>query len=121
MLFLNRFAFNPFVPAKTGTQGLLAPALRVVALGALSSQTKCNTFLERCCHGAQVRAVVIGRPMRDCPASRRRTNDPANRYSSGSLAIDHLSRDKAQPWPRCLLQPELCSGADEGAALGGVS
>src|SRR5262245_18109322 len=43
--------------------------------GSLSLQTKCNTFLERCCDGTHVRAVVIGRPMRDCPASSRRTND----------------------------------------------
>src|SRR5712675_2305403 len=40
-------------------------------LDSLSSQTKCNTFLEGCCHGTPVQAVVIGRPMRDCPPSRR--------------------------------------------------
>ena len=40
-------------------------------LGALSSQTKCNTFLERCCHGAELRTTVIGGPMPDCPSSSR--------------------------------------------------
>ncbi len=59
--------------------------------GSLSSQTKCNTFLERCCDGTQVRAAVIGGPIGDCQTSRRWLFGPANRGSSGSLAIVDLS------------------------------
>src|SRR6266567_4339536 len=90
-------------------------------MGPLSSQTKCNTFLERCCHGAQVQAALIGRPMRDCPTSSRWPLDQANRGSSGSPAIDDLSRDEAQSRPSRRLQTELRPGTDARAALVGLS
>src|SRR5947207_7805574 len=74
-----RVTRSPLIPAQAGIQSHL-PAI----LGPLSSQTKCNTFLGRCCNGAQIPAAVIGEPMRDCPTSGRRVLDPANRGSSGS-------------------------------------
>ena len=58
-----------------------------------------NTSLGRCCHGTQLRSALIGRPVRDCPASSRWSLDPANRGSSGSRAIDDLSRAEAQQRP----------------------
>ena len=106
------------VPAQAGTHRATHRGLW--NMGPLSSQTKCNTFLERCCDGAQVRTVVIGGPMRDCPTSSRRALDPANRGSSGSLAIDNFSRAEAQRRPPGRLQTKLRPGADAGAALDGL-
>src|SRR5882724_8666350 len=57
----------------------------------LSSQTKCNTSLRRCCHGADLQAALSGRSMRDCRAFCQWQLGPANRGSSGSLAINDLS------------------------------
>ncbi len=59
--------------------------------------------------------------MRDCPTSGRRVLDPANRGSSGSRAIDHLSRGKAQPRSPHRLQTKLRPGTDAGTALGGLA
>src|SRR4029450_13955009 len=107
------------VPAKEATHR--AHCAGLWNMGPLSSQTKCNTFLERCCDGAQVRAAVIGAAMRDCPTSSRWALDPANRGSSVSRAIDNCSRGEAQRRPASRLQTKLCSGTDAGAALVGLS
>ena len=59
--------------------------------------------------------------LRDCPTSRRWLFGPANRGSSGSLAIVDLSGAEAQQRQPRRLQTKLRSGTDAGAALGGVS
>jgi len=90
-------------------------------MGPLSSQTKCNTSLRRCCHGAEVRAAFSGRSMRDCPAFGRWQPDPANRGSSGSLAINNLSGAEAQHGCSGWLQAFLCQSTGTSTALGGLS
>ena len=61
--------------------------------GTPSSQTKCNTFGWRCCHGAELRTTFPGRSMRDCPSFCQWQLGPANRGSYGSLAISDFSGD----------------------------
>jgi hypothetical protein len=107
----------PSSPRKRGTsthqrQRLLDPP---------SSQTKCNTFRWRCCHGAELRTTFPGRSMRDCPAFCRWQLGPANRGSSGSLAINDLSG--AEPQRRCEggLQTQLRPAADPGTTLEGLT
>ena len=94
---------------------------RPVVMGPLSSQTKCNTFLWRCCHGADLPAALPGRSMRDCPAFCQRQLGPANRGSSGSLAINDFSGAEAQSWCPGWVQIQLRSAADAGAALEGLT
>ena len=60
------------------------------------SQTKCNTLLERCCHGNSLQSTHARRTVRYCHATSSGQVDPANRCSSGSRAIEHLSRTEAQ-------------------------
>ncbi|MGY4221941.1 hypothetical protein ACVMFB_008440 [Bradyrhizobium sp. USDA 4522] len=90
-----------------------------VAMGPLSSQTKCNTSLRRCCHGADLQAALSGRPMRDCLPIGQWQLGPANRGSSGSLAINDLSGTEAQSGEPGRLQAELCPAPDASAALDG--
>ena len=47
--------------------------------------------------------------------------DPPDRDSSGSLAIEHLSRAEAQPGPPGRLQAGLCRGAGDGPPLEGLA
>ena len=89
-------------------------------MGSLSSQTKCNTFLWRCCHGADLSAALPGRSMRDCPAFCQWQLGPANRGSSGSLGINDFSGAEAQSWCPGWVQIQLRSAADAGAALEGM-
>ncbi len=88
-------------------------------MGPLSSQTKCNTSLRRCCHGADLQAALSGRPMRDCLPIGQWQLGPANRGSSGSLAINDLSGTEAQSGEPGRLQAELCPAPDASAALDG--
>ncbi len=94
-------------------------AERIRRMGPLSSQTKCNTSRRGCCDGTAVRPAFTGSTMRDCPTSSRRVLDPADRCSSGSLAIDDLSRDKAQSGQADRLQAELRGSTDPSTALEG--
>ncbi len=88
-------------------------------MGPLSSQTKCNTSLRRCCHGADLQAALSGRPMRDCLPFGQWQLGPANRGSSGSLAINDLSGVEPQSGRPGRLQANLCPATDASAALDG--
>ena len=58
----------------------------------LNSQTKCNTFCIRCCDGTELWTTFFGTTLHHCPASPSRENNPPNRGSYGSRAIDHSPR-----------------------------
>ena len=85
-------------------------------LDSMSSQTKCNTLLARCCDGNEVRTAVIGGPVPDCRTSRPRPLGPANRARSGSRAVDGGSGTEAQQRPHGRLQAHLCQRTGAGAA-----
>src|SRR4051812_25060426 len=59
--------------------------------------------------------------MRDCPPFGQWQLGRANRGSFGSAAINDLSGAEAEPWQASRLQAKLCSAADPGAALEGLS
>src|SRR3954466_15586759 len=59
--------------------------------------------------------------MRDCPPFGQWRLGRANRGSFGSAAINDLSGAEAEPWQASRLQAKLCSAADPGAALEGLS
>ncbi len=103
------------VPAARLDSGRMGPG----RLGPLSSQTKCNTTL-RCCNGRNLCPTRSRRPVRHCHASRSRTLDPPNRSSSGSRAIDSLSRAEAQFRLQDRLQTSLRATANQRSALGPV-
>ena len=73
--------------------------------------------------GRTLRPAQPGRTVYDCRASPSRTIDPPNRCSSGSRAIDNLSRAEAQPRHGGRLQTELrpragrAPGAGQGSRL----
>ena len=56
--------------------------------------------------------------MRDCPSSSRRALDPANRCSSGSLAIDDFSGAEAQPRPQSATSRSMRSRPDARRGAG---
>jgi hypothetical protein len=55
----------PVIPANAGIQRYKLPSMDL-----LSSQTKCNTIMIRCCHyGKTISTFHAGRPLYDCPTS----------------------------------------------------
>ena len=64
--------------------------------------------------GKHYRHLALEERCHDCPPSPSRPVDPPDRGSSGSLAIEHLSRAEAQPWPPGRLQARLRPGTGRG-------
>ena len=67
--------------------------------------------------GAKYGHLSARRAVHDCPASSSRPIEAPDRGSSGSLAIEHLSRAEAQQRQTGRLQAELRPGADPRPAL----
>jgi len=85
-------------------------------LDSLNSQTKCNTFITRCCYGNQLQ-THIGRQVYDCPSACRRAIAPANRCNFGLLAIDSLAGVEAQHRASGRVQTGLCRRTGLGAPM----
>ena len=102
-----------------GGLGTWRVARRLVALArrldSLDSQTKCTTRV-RWRYGIPTHRHRG--TLRDCPPTPRGAPDPGNRCSSGSLAIDDLSRDQPQRDERGRIQSRQGGREGAGAAVG---
>src|SRR5262245_54889076 len=58
-------------------------------LDSLKSQIKYNSFCIRCWDGTKIWTAFVGRALHDCPGMPSPENNPPNRGSSGSRAIDY--------------------------------